>query len=113
MRMKVFFINADEPWQELGGGMRRKILPWADDLMAVCVSFDKGAVGTLHSHGAHTQIGYIAAGSFEATVNGEKRTLRAGDAYLAVKDAPHGAVALENGSMILDVFNPKRDDFLK
>ena len=111
--MGAFFINAEHQWEDLGGGMKRKVMLWTDNLMAVYVLFGKGAVGSLHSHDAHTQIAYIAAGSFEATIGEENRILRAGDAYLAKKNVPHGAVALEEGSVIIDVFTPKRDDFLK
>ena len=111
--MDAFFVNADTPWEELGGGVRRKIMPYTDELMAVYVEFDKGAVGTIHSHDVHTQIAYISAGSFEVTVGDKKKTLHAGDTYLAVKNVPHGAVALEDKSVILDLFTPKRDDFVK
>jgi quercetin dioxygenase-like cupin family protein len=110
--MEHFFIDSETPWQDLGGGVKRKIMPWTDELMVVCVAFAKGAIGSIHSHDIHTQIAYIAAGSFEVTVGDEKRILKAGDAYLATKFIPHGAVALEEGSVIIDVFTPKRDDFV-
>ncbi|MDR1534037.1 MAG: cupin domain-containing protein [Planctomycetota bacterium] len=110
--MENFFIDSENPWKDLGDGMKRKIMPWTDNLMAARVVFAKGAIGRIHSHDAHTQIAYIAAGSFEATVGGERKILRAGDAYLAPKAVPHGAIALEEGSVIIDVFTPKRDDFV-
>ena len=111
--MNVFFIDSEQPWQELPGGMKRRIMSWNDELMAVCVRFEKGAVGQTHAHDIHTQVGYIAAGSFEAEVDGVKKILKAGDAYFAGKNIPHGAVALEEGSVIIDVFTPKREDFLR
>ncbi len=110
--MQSFFISDETPWQDLGGGVKRKVMPWTDELMAVCVRFEKGAVGKAHSHDIHTQIAYIGAGSFEVAIGGEKRVLKAGDGYLARKNVPHGAVALEEGSVIVDVFTPKRDDFV-
>lgn len=110
--MMPFFIGDEKEWQDLGGGVRRKVMLWNDDLMAVAVRFDKGAVGTPHAHDVHTQIGYIAAGSFEVVCGGGKRVLKAGDAYFAEKNVSHGAVALEDGSVIVDIFTPKRADFL-
>lgn len=110
--MDPFFVNDALPWEELGGGVRRKIMPWTDELMGVYVHFDKGAIGTPHAHDVHTQIGFIAVGSFEVTLDGEKKVLKAGDAYLAKKSILHGAVSLEQGSVIVDVFTPKRDDFV-
>lgn len=35
-----------------------------------------------------------------------------GDAYIAPKTTMPGAVALEEGSLLVDVFSPKRADFL-
>lgn len=110
--MTPFFFFDDTPWDELGGGVRRKIVAWTDDLMAVYVHFDRGAVGTPHFHEIHNQIGYVAAGSFEVTIGDEKRVLKAGDAYLAAKTVTHGVIALEDGSVLVDAFSPKRDDFL-
>ena len=47
----------------LGGGMERRILAYEDSLMAVEVSFEKGAEGAPHTH-PHTQISYVLSGSF-------------------------------------------------
>ena len=110
--MTTLFINDAHPWEELGNGVRRKVMLWTDELMAVCVCFDKGAAGAVHDHAEHTQISYIAAGSFEMQLGDEKKILKAGDATLAAKHVPHGSVALEEGSIIIDVFTPKRTDFL-
>ena len=46
-------------------------------------------------------------------VHSEKKVLKEGDAYFARKHMMHGAVALENDSILLDMFNPAREDFLK
>ncbi len=107
------FTHADTvPWTELGDGIRRKVLAHTPALMSVLVQFDKGAVGTPHAHDVHTQIAYVVAGSFEVCIDGQTQVLRSGDAFLAVPDAPHGVVALEAGSTLLDQFSPRRDDYL-
>ncbi len=111
--MNPFFIADDQPWEDLGDGISRKIVGYTDDLMAVHVRFEKGAVGAIHSHEIHDQIGYVVCGSFEAEIEGEKKVLKAGDAYIAPKHFKHGAVALEEGSVLLDCFSPAREDFLK
>ena len=50
------FVFSDTlEFEELGGGVKRKILAWGDDLMQVEVHFEKGAVGAMHSH-PHTQL---------------------------------------------------------
>jgi quercetin dioxygenase-like cupin family protein len=80
--------------------------------MSVLVHFDKGAIGTAHAHEAHDQIAFVVAGSFEVEVAGETRVLKAGDAFIAARQMHHGVVALEDGSMLLDQFSPRRDDFI-
>ncbi len=111
--MNAFFKLQENPWEEVGGGIKRKIVGYTDELMAVHLCFDKGAIGAPHSHEIHDQIGYVVSGSFEAEVDGVKQVLIAGDAYIAPKHFIHGAVALEQDSILLDMFSPARQDFLK
>ena len=110
--MAAFFDNRDTAWTELGEGIRRKIVGHTPELMSVLVQFDEGAIGTAHAHDAHDQIAFVVAGSFEVEVEGVNRTLSAGDAFIAPKGHWHGVVSLEQGSMLLDQFSPRRDDFL-
>jgi quercetin dioxygenase-like cupin family protein len=107
----MFTKNADIPYTELGGGVRRKILSYDKNMMAVEVDFDKDAVGAMHSH-PHTQISYVLEGKFEANINGEVRIIAKGDTYITPPDAPHGVVCLEAGTL-LDIFTPMRVDFIK
>ncbi len=110
--MSPFTQAESVPWTELGDGIRRKVLAHTPDLMSVLVQFDKGAVGTPHAHDVHTQIAYVVAGSFEATIGGQTQVLRTGDCFLAQPNTMHGVVALEAGSTLLDQFSPRRDDYL-
>ena len=110
--MNSFFIDNKTPWEELGNGIKRKIIGHTDELMGVIVCFDKGAVGEVHSHDAHDQMAYVAAGSFEATIGDEVKILKTGDGYIAPKTIKHGAIALEDNSILIDMFSPKRVDFL-
>lgn len=107
-----FFDNNATPWNELGDGIRRKVIAHTPQLMSVLVQFDKGAIGTPHAHDVHDQIAVVISGSFEAELNGVKRVLRAGDAFCAPHHCTHGVVALEDKSTLLDHFSPCRDDYL-
>ncbi|MGF1703568.1 cupin domain-containing protein [Photobacterium makurazakiensis] len=109
----MFFDINSTPWEDLGDGIKRKIVGHTEELMLVHLNFDKGAIGHPHAHDIHDQIGYVVEGSFEAEIDGEKRILKKGDAYIAKKLAVHGAVALEQDSILLDAFSPVRQDFLK
>ena len=107
-----FFDGNSSQWTELGEGIRRKVVAHTPQLMAVLVQFDKGAIGTPHAHEVHDQIAYVISGSFEATIDGVQRVLRAGDAFVAPHLTQHGVVALEDHSTLLDQFSPRRDDYL-
>jgi quercetin dioxygenase-like cupin family protein len=104
-------VKGDIPAVTVGPGVRRKILAADGSLMAAEVSFQKGSIGAPHSH-PHQQIGYIVKGRFELEMEGKKTTLQAGDSYYAQPNVVHGVVALEDG-VLLDVFTPQREDFLK
>lgn len=98
--------------KQLNEKCTRSILVYSDAIMLVEFRFKKGGVGEAHQHADHEQVGYIAKGSFELTVGSEKRIVRAGDSYYAARNVMHGVVALEDDSVIIDTFTPKRDDFL-
>ena len=105
------FVTGDGDWQTVGQGVTRKILGYDDALMMVVVNFEAGAVGALHHH-PHRQVTYVAAGKFEAEVDGVKRTIKAGDCFFVAPELVHGVVALEAGTLV-DVFTPAREDFVK
>jgi quercetin dioxygenase-like cupin family protein len=107
---KRFINDADIPWEELGGGLRRKIMGYDDHLMMVKVAFEQGGIGVLHSH-FHTQMSYVESGMFEIMIGDRKEQLKKGDAYHIPPDVVHGALCLEAG-ILVDIFNPMRADFL-
>ena len=104
-------LHRDTGTIPLGGGTERRILAYDDSLMAVEVSFETGAEGALHTH-PHTQLSYALSGSFRYTVEDESIVLNPGDSIVVPAGLTHGTVCLEKG-VLLDVFTPKRDDFLK
>ena len=94
-----------------GEGIIRQIKSYTDELMVVENHFQKGAVGALHSH-PHTQITYVVSGVFEFTVGDETKVVKAGDTMLKKDGIRHGCVCLEEG-ILLDIFSPMREDFVK
>lgn len=98
------------PTVDTGGGVLRRVLSEAPDLMVVEVSFPAGGVGPLHSH-PHLQATYVRSGRFEFTIDGEPFLVSEGDAFVIPSDAVHGCRALDAG-VLIDTFTPRRDDFL-
>ena len=105
-----FFKQAEVRTENLGGGIRRKIYGTNDNIMMVIVEFEKGAVGSRHTH-RHSQVTYVQKGSFEVSIGDKTEVLKAGDGFYASPDKEHGVVALEEGALI-DVFSPMREDFI-
>lgn len=102
--------HADALPQDGGEGVTRRVLAYTDSLMVVENTFEQGAVGRLHSH-PHTQITYVVSGEFQFTIDGETRTVRAGDALLKEDGVEHGCVCTQAGAL-LDIFTPMRQDFV-
>ncbi len=100
----------DKPaWQDQGGGVKRRIVVDGEKLMLVEVHFEKGGVGTLHSH-PHEQAVYVLKGTVRFTRGGETFEVKAGEQTLVPSGTTHGLVALEE-TLLLDVFSPPREDF--
>lgn len=106
-----FTFSSECEFEDLGGGVKRKILAFGDNLMQVEVHFEKGAVGQMHSH-PHTQLTYVLEGEFEFTVGDEVKVVKKGDTLYKIPGIEHGCVCLEKG-ILLDTFSPLREDFLK
>ncbi|MDA3614996.1 cupin domain-containing protein [Polluticaenibacter yanchengensis] len=106
----VFQHSDNIEWQDLGGGVRRKMLGYNNGLMMLMVAFETGAIGSLHSH-EHTQISYIESGVFKVTIGDKESVLKQGDGFYAPPNVVHGVVCLEAG-ILVDSFNPLRADFL-
>ena len=93
-----------------GEGVERRVLAYCDAMMCVENTFEKGAVGALHSH-PHTQITYVASGAFDFEIDGEHHTVRQGDTLQKQDGVAHGCVCLEAG-VLVDFFTPMREDFI-
>lgn len=110
-KSKNFIESRKNLWEDLGHGVKRQFMGYDKNIMMVKVTFEKGAVGPLHKH-FHSQSSYVVSGEFEVSIDGVKKVLSAGDGFYIPPDVEHGAVCLKAG-MLIDVFSPVREDFLK
>ena len=95
----------------LGGGVTRKVLAYLPSQMVVEVRFDQGAVGAPHTH-PHTQCTYVREGEFEFTIGDQAFTVSEGDTLAFAPGEIHGCVCKRQG-VLIDVFTPMRDDFIR
>ena len=107
----LFFKEEETPWEVVGEGILRQIVGFDETIMMVNVKFNKGAIGSLHHH-PHAQVTNIAEGTFEVIIDEEKRILKKGDSFYIPSNKIHGVICLEEG-MLIDVFSPIREDFIR
>ncbi|WP_335964415.1 cupin domain-containing protein [Galbibacter sp. PAP.153] len=105
-----FFKEDENPWEAVAEGISRQITGFNTDLMMVKVKFKKGAIGYQHQH-IHSQSSFVASGKFEITIGGKTEILTTGDTFFVQPNIIHGAKCIEDG-VLVDVFNPAREDFL-
>jgi quercetin dioxygenase-like cupin family protein len=106
-----FQLGDQIEWVNAGPGIQRQLYGHDDNLMLVKVKFEKGAVGVLHQH-FQSQASYVESGVFELSIGNEKKVLKKGDGYFVLPNIIHGCICIEAG-ILIDVFSPHRDDFLK
>jgi quercetin dioxygenase-like cupin family protein len=66
----------------------------------------------LHSH-PHEQLGLIIEGEMDMLIGDEHHTLTRGDTYVIPGGLAHRGRAGNTGALVLDVFYPLREDYLK
>ena len=113
--LHLFYPSSDIPSVPAGPGATRKVMAHGDDLMVVEVTFEEGADGAPHRH-PHTQSSYVVSGDilFRIGEAGEStdRVMHPGDSVFLPGDVPHCLKAL-TPAVVIDVFTPAREDFLK
>jgi quercetin dioxygenase-like cupin family protein len=110
-KTNVFFDGKHIEWEVVEEKIQRQIVGFDDKIMMVNVRFEKGGIGALHKH-HHSQVTHISEGKFEVTIDDEKKILEKGDSFYIPSNVMHGVVCLESG-LLIDVFSPVREDFLK
>jgi quercetin dioxygenase-like cupin family protein len=108
---KEFLIGDEIPWEEVGAGVKRKIMGYDDKIMLVNVQFEEGGIGPMHKH-YHSQVTFVVSGEFEMTIGDETKLLHGGDAFYIPPNVMHGAICKKSG-VLIDVFSPIREDFME
>jgi quercetin dioxygenase-like cupin family protein len=104
------------PWQEitpeaLAEGIERRMIV-GDKLMACRLHFQPHVVTPAHTH-PHEQLTFVLQGKVKFTIEGKERTVSAGDVLHFASNVSHGAMMLDEEVVLIDVFTPLREDFLK
>ena len=81
------------------------------EMMLSYVEFEPGAIVEAHAH-PHEQVGMVLEGRAHFFVGDEDRILSRGDMYTIPGGVTHRVVALEEGTVALDIFHPIRDEYV-
>lgn len=108
-----FFYDKDIDLEVIEEGKNyRKVKAHKGGLMFVEVIFENGGVGKSHTH-EHEQASYCIEGEFEYTVGDETKIIGVGDSVYIPSNVLHGCRVLGERGVLIDVFSPQREDFLK
>jgi quercetin dioxygenase-like cupin family protein len=94
---------------ELAAGVSGRPL-FGEEAMLNLIRFEPGATVPLHSH-AHEQLGIVLEGMQALVVEGEAHELGPLEAYVIPGGIEHSAYCGPEGSLVLDVFAPIREDY--
>ena len=97
---------------EMADGVVRRMLGYGDKIMACEIIFPKGAYVEPHCHNSHQQMVYVLRGKFELQCGEEKRIMLPGNLCYCGYNEIHATRSLEDGSAILDVHTPLRQDII-
>ena len=94
---------------ELAPGVTGRPL-FGEGAMLNLIEFEPGATVPQHSH-PHEQLGLVLRGMQALVVDGVARELGPMEGYVLPGGVEHSAYCGPEGALVLDVFQPVRDDY--
>lgn len=100
---------AQEPVEQMGPGLTRQMVTM-QHLTVARIHLAAGTVVPEHRH-ENEQVANVLEGSIRFVVDGEESVVGAGESLVLPSGVPHAATAITD-AVILDVFSPRREDWL-
>lgn len=97
--------------EALGPGIERRMVV-GQQLMACRLHFAPHVVTAIHRH-PHEQMTFVLRGRVRFTIEGQERIVSAGDVLHFPSNVEHGATMLDEDVVLIDIFTPIREDFLR
>jgi quercetin dioxygenase-like cupin family protein len=76
------------------------------------IELEPGAVVPLHSH-PHEQLGFVIRGIQALVIDGEAHELGPMEGYVLPGGVEHSAYGGPEGALVIDIFQPVREDYLE
>jgi quercetin dioxygenase-like cupin family protein len=99
------------PVEKTAEGIERQMVI-GENMMMCRFRFAPFVATNEHSH-PHEQMTLVVQGKVKFTISGEERILKAGDVLHFPPHNRHGATMLDEEVILIDIFSPIREDFLK
>ena len=100
----------EEPVEELSPLLARQLVH-TETMTVGRILLSAGAVVPTHQH-VHEQVANVLVGRLRFVVGGDERIVGAGESVVIPSEIPHTVEAIED-SVVLDVFSPVRDDWVR
>lgn len=98
------------PVEMVAEGITRQMV-YGDRIMVCRLTLAAHTVTPIHSH-IHEQVTLVERGRADFVVDGERRTATAGEVLVFPSNILHGATMLDDEVVLIDIFSPRREDFL-
>ncbi len=106
------FVHFDEVKAfELAAGVTGRPL-FGSGAMINLIELQPGSVVPLHSH-RHEQLGIVLRGMQALVIGGEAHELGPMEGYVLPGGVEHSAYCGPEGALVLDIFQPVREDYLE
>jgi quercetin dioxygenase-like cupin family protein len=102
---------ATVPPEDLGDGVVRQMV-YGERLMICRLTLAPGTITAAHAH-LHEQMTIVEKGRVRFVLGSDERVFGPGDVLLFPSGFWHGATMLDEEVILVDIFTPLREDFLK
>jgi quercetin dioxygenase-like cupin family protein len=98
------------PSEQIAEGIARQMVV-GGKLMICRLTIQPRVVTAVHAH-EHEQMTIVERGRVLYIVDGVERVCASGDVLHFPPNVPHGATMLDEEVVLVDIFTPRREDFL-
>ena len=99
------------PIEHIAEGIQRQMI-WGERAMVCRLTLAPFVVTPIHTH-PHEQITIVERGRVDFFVEGQKQTVGPGAVLVFPSNIVHGATMLDEEVVLIDIFSPPREDFIK
>jgi quercetin dioxygenase-like cupin family protein len=107
--MNLYHWNQMEA-EQLNPRVRRKAIH-TQNMTIARLELQKSAVVPEHHH-VQEQVATVESGALKFFIDGGEQILRAGESLAIPSNVPHAVEAMED-TVVLDIFSPSREDWLR